>query len=58
MLILGNNVDLIISRETIHEGEDFTSDEVIENVHIKASCSPDEIITYTSLFKEFRDIFF
>jgi hypothetical protein len=30
---------------------------IIENVHIGASCSPDEIITYTSLFKEFRDIF-
>jgi hypothetical protein len=29
----------------------------VENVHIGASCSPDEIITYTSLFKEFRDIF-
>jgi hypothetical protein len=30
---------------------------IIENVHIGASCSPNEIITYTSLFKEFRDIF-
>jgi hypothetical protein len=30
---------------------------VVENVHIRASCSPDEIVTYTSLFKEFRDIF-
>jgi hypothetical protein len=30
---------------------------IVENVHIGASCSPDEIITYTSLFKEFRDIF-
>jgi hypothetical protein len=30
---------------------------IIENVHIGASCSPDEIVTYTSLFKEFRDIF-
>jgi hypothetical protein len=30
---------------------------VVENVHIGASCSPDEIATYTSLFKEFRDIF-
>jgi hypothetical protein len=30
---------------------------IVENVHIGASCSPDKIITYTSLFKEFRDIF-
>jgi hypothetical protein len=30
---------------------------IVENVHIGASCSLDEIITYTSLFKEFRDIF-
>jgi hypothetical protein len=30
---------------------------IIENVHIGASCSPDEIVTYTSLFKEFCDIF-
>jgi hypothetical protein len=26
---------------------------IVENVHIGASCSPDEIVTYTSLFKEF-----
>jgi hypothetical protein len=30
---------------------------IVENVHIGASCSPAEIITYTSLFKEFWDIF-
>jgi hypothetical protein len=30
---------------------------IVENVHIGASCSPDEIVTYMSLFKEFRDIF-
>jgi hypothetical protein len=30
---------------------------IVKNVHIGASCSSDEIITYTSLFKEFRDIF-
>jgi hypothetical protein len=30
---------------------------IVEDVHIGASCSPNEIITYTSLFKEFRDIF-
>jgi hypothetical protein len=30
---------------------------IVENVHIRDSCSFDKIITYTSLFKEFRDIF-
>jgi hypothetical protein len=30
---------------------------IVKNVHIGASCSPDEIVTYTSLFKEFRDVF-
>jgi hypothetical protein len=32
MLILGNNIDLIISRETIHEREYFTSGAVIDNL--------------------------
>jgi hypothetical protein len=30
---------------------------IVENVHIGDSCSSDEVITYTSFFKEFRDIF-
>jgi hypothetical protein len=30
---------------------------IVENIHIGASCSPEEIVAYTSLFKEFRDIF-
>jgi hypothetical protein len=30
---------------------------IVENVHIGASCSPEEIVTYTALFKEFRDVF-
>jgi hypothetical protein len=30
---------------------------IVENVHIRTSCSSNEVITYTSLFKEFRDIF-
>jgi hypothetical protein len=30
---------------------------IVKNVHIGASCSPDEIVTYTSMFKEFHDIF-
>ena len=32
MLILGNNVDLIILGETIHERENFTSGAVIDNL--------------------------
>ena len=31
--------------------------DVIENVHIGASCSLEEIAIYTTLFKEFHDIF-
>jgi hypothetical protein len=30
---------------------------IVENVNIGTSCSPEEIVTYTSLFKEFHDIF-
>ena len=30
---------------------------VVENVHISANCSPEDISMYTSLFKEFCDIF-
>jgi hypothetical protein len=30
---------------------------IVENVHIGASSSPDEIVTYESLFKEFSDVF-
>ena len=30
---------------------------VVENIHIGANCSLEEIAIYTSLFKEFRDVF-
>jgi hypothetical protein len=30
---------------------------VVENVHIRASCSHDEVVTYKSLFQEFHDVF-
>jgi hypothetical protein len=30
---------------------------IVENINIGTSCSPEEIVTYTSLFKEFHDIF-
>jgi hypothetical protein len=29
----------------------------IENIHIGKDCSPEEILIYTELFKEFRDVF-
>ena len=31
--------------------------DVVENIHIVANCSPEEIAIYMSLFKEFRDVF-
>jgi hypothetical protein len=30
---------------------------IVENIHIGASCSPDEIQTYKALFQEFCDVF-
>jgi hypothetical protein len=35
----------------------FIKPGIVENVHIGASCCSDEVVTYTSLFKEFHDIF-
>ena len=34
-----------------------TRQNVVENVHISANCSPKEIAIYIALFKEFRDVF-
>ena len=31
--------------------------DIVENIHIGANCSPEEIDIYTALFKEFRDVF-
>ena len=31
--------------------------DVVENIHIGANCSPEEIAIYTALFKEFRHVF-
>ena len=30
---------------------------VVENIHIGAKCSPEEIAIYTALFKDFCDVF-
>ena len=31
--------------------------DIVENVHIGANCSPEDIAIYTALFKEFHDMF-
>jgi hypothetical protein len=35
----------------------FIKPGVIENVHIRASCSTDEVHTYKPFFQEFHDVF-
>ena len=35
----------------------FVNPDVVENIHIGANCSPEEIAIYTALFKESRDVF-
>jgi hypothetical protein len=30
---------------------------VVENINLGANCTPDEVVSYTSLFKEFCDVF-
>ena len=35
----------------------YANPNVVENVHIDANCSSEEIAIYTALFKEFRDVF-
>jgi hypothetical protein len=47
MAIISSTVMIDISRTT---GK-------IENVNIGADCSPEEILIYTEIFKEFRDVF-
>ena len=35
----------------------FANPNIVENVHIGANCSLEEIAIYTALFKEFHDVF-
>ena len=35
----------------------YANPNVVENVHIGANCSPEEITIYKTLSKEFRDVF-
>jgi hypothetical protein len=30
---------------------------VVENINLHANCTPDEVVSYTTLFKEFHDVF-
>jgi hypothetical protein len=30
---------------------------VVENINLGANCTPDEVVSYTTLFKEFHDVF-
>jgi hypothetical protein len=30
---------------------------VVENINLGANCMPNEVVSYTALFKEFRDVF-
>ena len=30
---------------------------VVENINLGANCMPDKVVSYTALFKEFRDVF-
>ena len=35
----------------------MTKPGVVENIHVGVSCSPSELDSYRSLFREFRDVF-
>jgi hypothetical protein len=47
---MGNISTMIVIDISIKEG-------VMENIHLGANCTPDEVVSYTTLFKEFRDVF-
>jgi hypothetical protein len=58
----------ILTQDTLSEGNmsnisttiviDISIKEgVVENINLGANCTPDEVVSYTALFKEFRDVF-
>jgi hypothetical protein len=47
---MGNISTTIIIDISIKEG-------VVENINLGANCTPEEMVSYTALFKEFCDIF-
>jgi hypothetical protein len=47
---LGNISSTIIIDISIKEG-------IVENINLEANCSPEEVVSYTALFKEFCNLF-
>jgi hypothetical protein len=47
---MGNISTTIMIEISIKEG-------VVENINLGANCTPDEVVSYTTLFKEFDDVF-
>ena len=47
---MGNISTTIVIDILIKEG-------VVEKINLGANCTPDEVASYTALFKEFRDVF-
>jgi hypothetical protein len=47
---MGNISTTIVIDISIKEG-------VMENIHLGTNCTPDEVVSYTALFKEFHDVF-
>jgi hypothetical protein len=47
---MGNISTTIMIDISIKEG-------VMENINLGANCTPDKVVSYTTLFKEFRDVF-
>jgi hypothetical protein len=47
---MGNISTMIVIDISIKEG-------VVENINLGANCTPEEVVSYTALFKEFRDVF-
>jgi hypothetical protein len=47
---MGNVSTTIVIDISIKEG-------VVENINLGANCTPEEVVSYTALFKEFHDVF-
>ena len=47
---MGNISTMITIDISIKEG-------VVENINLDANCTPDKVVSYTTLFKEFCDVF-
>jgi hypothetical protein len=47
---MGNISTMIVIDISIKEG-------IMENINLGANCTPEEVVSYTALFKEFHDVF-